>query len=1036
MRGRMKKSEKIWSIIKSYVIMIVACILLLFIKEHILALLDKVVSWLHLCSKEWFAVIITTAGIVFSILIIYEIHKKKRQVANSTLATVLFIIVVYSFFRFIDNTYLFWGLDYYKWCDIIYFPFILLILQKIICRRPPKDLNNTCIHIVDKPIERAEDDRFYYDWMSKGLLSDLETVDVKERSYSVGVLGIWGQGKSSFLNLFKRHAIENQDIVVEFYPRASKSINNIQEDYFIALKESLKKYHTGIGRYISNYARAVAEVDEGWIGKIVLALSIYSKEKEKSRVNSIIKSIGKRIFVIIEDLDRLTGEEIIEVLKLLERNGDFCNTVYLTAYDKKYINEVIGKYLQYSRSQDYTDKYFDYEYSLPKNSEQVLYSFAIQYLTDKVIFQQEDKNYKQDLLNSWESIGQLVVNNLETMRHVKRYLNIFMSRYPKVKNDVDLTDFLLLTLLRYKDLAAYNAIFELRFIRRGSISEGKQKMLYLRTDYEAILKELNIHSYSKKIIELLFHKSEDMHGTTLKDVYSKLEWVESFNSYFFDYRVGKYHYEDYLELFKADEPVAFSTIETMQKDGISIQLTDFLKSRRENWVIDEAGLSRLFKIFIYLNSIARTLDLDFLIDGFMTTETMNEYLKARVVKDKKSYIDTIDKAITEMSSVCPIEVNYSCQRNIEDIYDGQTNNSFIYTQDKLIEWAVAAQKCYYHRFPNDGYDINVLLNLAKVKELKNNQLVFSDSSKKELVSLMKSYPEQFAKEIVAINSFVVANTKRVIGVSFIKGFEYEVLLNVDGFSFEDWIHTINDKKMSYVLQRIYAQRNNNGLQVPALKEKYENGDFAGLYEAIRANENEDDDKKVLFIINRHLSLDYGTIQELTGIEINRVKASITRLVNEKKIDKKYATMKERMEPFEKGDYVKLIDESYNTYAKNLYYSSNIFEIDGIQKDGTYKLSDIEISVPRKDIEAIPIDGKHDRNIYYNPPVISIDHSTPLPHVDEDEYYLNSLKTDIMSEGKTLKNIVEENDCQYLHEVQHCLRRLNNNVDNLYLNKTI
>jgi len=1032
----MKKSEIIWGICKYYIIMIVTCILLLFMKEHIIAILDKVVPWLHLCSKDWFAVIITTWGVVLSALIANRIHQKKQHVADSTLASALFIIIVYSYFRFIDKTYIFWGLNNYKWCDILYLPFVFLILQKIVCGRQKKDSEEIkCIHIVDKPIERPEDDQFYYDWMSAGLLSDLNTVDVRQRSYSVGILGIWGQGKSSFLNLFKRHAIVHGDIVVEFYPRAAKSIKNIQEDFFISLKEALKEYHTGIRRYISNYARAVAEVDEGWIGKIALAFSLYSKNKEKDRINTIIQSIGKRIYVIIEDLDRLTGEEIIEVLKLLERNGDFCNTVYLTAYDKKYVNEVIGNYLQHSRSQDYTDKYFDYEYSLPKNNDEVLYSFAIRYITDKIKLQQEDKINKEELLNAWTSKGKFVVENLETMRHVKRYLNIFMSRYPKVKNDVDITDFLLLTLLRYKDLAAYNAIFEFRFIRRGSLySEGSPKMIYLRTDYETILNELNIHANSKIIIEQLFHKSEGLQGTTLKDVYSKLEWVESFNSYFYDYRVGKYHYENFLELFKVSESVVFTTIETMQKDGIAVQLTDFLKSRKENWIIDESGLSRLIKISIYLNSLERTLDLDFLIDGFMTTTTMNEYLKARVVKDKKSYIETIDKAITEMSRVCPIEVNYSCQRIIEDIFNGRTNNSFIYTPDKLVEWAIAGQRCYYKRFPNKEYDFNVLINLAKVKERKNNKIVITDGSKRELASLMELYPEQFAKEIVSINTFIVSNSKRYVGIRFVVGFEYENLLDVESFSFDSWIYAFNDNKITYVLKRIHEQGFNNGLQVPALKENYEKGDFMGLYEAIKANEIEEDDKRVLDIIHKYLSLDYNTIQELTGIEIDRIKEAVTRLVNEKKIDKKYSALKATMEPFEKGDFVKLVDDLYNSYAKNLYYSDNVFEIDRVEKDGYYKLSDIEANVPRKDIEAIPIDGKHDRNLYYNPVVISMDHSMPIPHVDEEEYYIESLKRDLFNENKSLKTIVEENDCQFVHELQHCLRKTGA-VDNLYLNKT-
>ena len=168
---------------------------------------------------------------------------------------------------------------------------------------------------------------------------------------------------------------------------------------------------------------------------------------------------------------------------VLERNGDFCNTVFITAYDKEYVNEVIGKYLQHSRYQDYTDKYFDFEYSLPVNSYSVLSSYAGQYLCDNIVLNQGDRINIAQLKDAWNVNGGFIVAKLGTMRHVKRYLNILMSRYPKVKNDVDVSDFMILTLLRYTDLAAYNAVFEFQFLRRGSLyADGTPKLIYLQND--------------------------------------------------------------------------------------------------------------------------------------------------------------------------------------------------------------------------------------------------------------------------------------------------------------------------------------------------------------------------------------------------------------------------------------------------------------------------------------------------------------------------------------------------------------------------
>ena len=315
----MSKWQKFRGIARSYVVMTVACILLLFIKVHVISVLEKCAQWLEPCSDVWFAVIFTGTCLVTSAIIISKIIAKKQHVAHSSMAAAMFIVLFYTFFRFVDGSFEFWGIGLYKWCDALYVPFVLLIVQMIVCgKQKSKDTATANLHIIDKPIDKPTEDRFGYDWMSQSLLDDLAAVDVSKKSFSVGILGIWGQGKSSFMNLFKIHAKEQESIVVEFYPRASKSIKTIQEDFFNALKAELRHYHTGIDRYISNYAREVAEVDDGWAGKLALAFSSLSSENERKRINSVIESIGRKIFVLIEDLDRLTGEEILEVLKLLE----------------------------------------------------------------------------------------------------------------------------------------------------------------------------------------------------------------------------------------------------------------------------------------------------------------------------------------------------------------------------------------------------------------------------------------------------------------------------------------------------------------------------------------------------------------------------------------------------------------------------------------------------------------------------------------------------------------------------------------------
>ena len=255
---------------------------------------------------------------------------------------------------------------------------------------------------------------------------------------------------------------------------------------------------------------------------------------------------------------------------------------------------------------------------------------------------------------------------------------------------------------------------------------------------------------------------------------------------------------------------------------------------------------------------------------------------------------------------------------------------------------------------------------------------------------------------------------------------------------EGWIDSLLDKKMSYVMKRIFEKGRYDVLQVPAIKADYEMGDFDGFYEAVKLFDEDEDGIIVLGIIERNLPLDYRTLCELSGLDIVRAKESVARLSSKNLIEGKYSSMKDRMEPFEKGDYVKIIDSSYEDYTKSVFYSDNVFKIVKVLDDGSLKLADIEVEVPRNNIEAIPIDGIHDRNLYYDPIIaasyVAPGQPVPVHHSQRGVYYMDGLEN-TRFENKTLRQLVKERNCQFVHEVQHCLRDEINN-DDLKLNETI
>ena len=1029
----MKKIHDIFSMARSYIICGVACLVMYLFSPQILGLLSKVVEWIQPCPKWSFATLILAAGLYSAYKIIVKIKGKELHLSDGKFAFAIFLIAVYSYFRFIDKSFEFWPLKSpFKWTDIFYLPFVSLIFLKFARKEYPEPLSQKPL-LPDEPICEPQEDALGYDTLSEGLLKDLNATDVSKGSYSVGIVGPWGQGKSSFMNLFKYHAKEQGAIVVTFNPRSSKSINTIQEDFFNRFKEELSHYHTGIERHISQYAKEVAVTDEGWIGKAALAISVFSQSEEQEHINSIIKQINRRIFVLIEDFDRLTGKEILEVLKLIEANGDFCNTIYLTAYDKKYVNDVLNKYLGIAPEIPYTDKYFNYEYLLPATKYGVSKNLFLSLLSEKLILPESSIIKKESLIAVWEKIGNTIVSNLPNLRHIKRYFNIFASRYLEVVNDVDVSDFMLLTLLRYKDISAYNSLFDFSFLRRGTILNGSDKVIYLQDDYQNNETFKSLLPESKKIIESLFSVAQNGETTLLTEVYHKLRWADSFNSYFYDYRIGKYHLEDFYSLFTLPEEDAYSKLKEIYSAGYYTQLEDFLNTRDYNWVANEAELERMIKLTARLDSLQRSLNLQTILIRFTRTFAEDDFIKSGVVKNKNSYKAIVEKSFRQSLDFCSMEICFVCQIVLDAINSKQLDaKEVIFTTEELIGLAVWAQRKYYQKYPDGDYLFDAVLNLANIREISDNKLVVTKASQEEFVALMKLYPDKFANDVVLVTPPYDNNGQTNINLRFSEYFNFHDYLPEDEFTLYDWISNIQDKTTAYVIESIVEKAlKNEVLSVPALKSEYKKGDFEGFYGAIKAKEESDDDKAVQKAIQNNNMPDLHSLGIASSMPKERVEAAIKRLVAIGQIDEEYLNIKDRIDPFENGDLVKLIDAAFEKVKSQLIYSNNVFKILELSADGSVKLSDFSHPVSISDIEAIKINGIQDRDIYYDPivaaPTVAYDAPAPVMRNHRGEYYMDGLANTTYN-NMTFKQLVLEADCRYVHEVQHYLRKHFNSDD--------
>lgn len=132
-----------------------------------------------------------------------------------------------------------------------------------------------------------------------------------------------------------------------------------------------------------------------------------------------------------------------------------------------------------------------------------------------------------------------------------------------------------------------------------------------------------------------------------------------------------------------------------------------------------------------------------------------------------------------------------------------------------------------------------------------------------------------------------------------------------------------------------------------------------------------------------------------------------------------------MATIKEHDFVKFKEDWWKRkYAKISFTTDNIFEVESITSNG-YKLDMFNEQVPMGYMEPVPIDGKSDYNVIYDPLIAAsfIDpNETPPEHTVDHRYYLEAFKGSYYTEGKTLYDIVKSRKYKYVHEVQQWLRR--------------
>jgi len=352
--------------------------------------------------------------------------------------------------------------------DIVVLALCLPVLFKLIANRK---LINSIVEpagfIEDLPVETKEQDNFNRSDLANEIAQRIVKTNNK-KSFAIGILGEYGSGKTSFINLIKSQLNPDLIATMDFNPWTSEGSNSIQKDFFDMLSTRLYEIDPQISSLILDYSRKINGTDSlfqkffknaGLIGSLANQRNYLD---DYHNINRLLEVSGKRLVIAIDDLDRLYKEEVLEVLRLIRNTGSFSNIFYLVAYERGYIDEAVSS-LNANVNSSFLDKIFQMEIPLPKRQSedlvQLLETHLRNFITDKEFEEYTSKvvdvgfRFKEDF-----AIGKI----FRQARDVVKFINTFKITYQKIGDEVHFESLFILELIKFRFPLIYDRIYDNR----------------------------------------------------------------------------------------------------------------------------------------------------------------------------------------------------------------------------------------------------------------------------------------------------------------------------------------------------------------------------------------------------------------------------------------------------------------------------------------------------------------------------------------------------------------------------------------------
>jgi hypothetical protein len=251
--------------------------------------------------------------------------------------------------------------------------------------------------------------------------------------------------------------------------------------------------------------RAGGDWSQKIAAKMISGPSLDDLKQEISQLLSRLNA--QQILVVIDDLDRLTPAEALEMVSVVKSLADLPNVIYLLAYEEKRLCQLIAEATK-TDGRSFLEKIVQYTVHLPLIDTDDLSRIMDADLEELLPRLSEDDNLR--LQYAWREVLRVYVS---TPRDVRRLVNSFAVAAAALTDFTDPVDLLILDTLRLFEPNLYEFV-------RQNIGDLTETSLFrankeIGTKIDVVTKDTTNENAGRRGLALLFPKAEELLKTAV-----------------------------------------------------------------------------------------------------------------------------------------------------------------------------------------------------------------------------------------------------------------------------------------------------------------------------------------------------------------------------------------------------------------------------------------------------------------------------------------------------------------------------------------